>query len=628
MSKWSKGIRKMLSAAGISFLIAASAMVMPLCASAATAVTDGVMIRNDASTEAGIIGSLNEGDEVTILDVVQSGDGYAWYYIELDNGNTGYVRSDLLSASEEELKEFGGAPANEEKEEAEKEKEEKEEQEEKAEEKKEADSEKKDEKKEEKAEEAPAESTAEQEAPAESGDYDASKDPNAHFSVKYETEADGSGNWYVYNDDNGSRIKISDMKESAEKADSSKAAGLWKPAAIIFGLLTLALAAFALFLIKSIRDGRSKSSRRRSLEVVGYAPYEEEGGEEENAEDEYFFVDDEENEESDETFDSTIEAEIPKEAEPVDLPSGDGTDAEIGAVTEGLSKAVQDLTESEKAAPDNVTVQKEKADAEEEPVAASPADPADGAVETAPAEEKSVDPVPDQAAKEETPVTAVDNPKAEAEELSNKDFDEDYIEEEDSGEDSSEEEDYDEEDYDEEDYDEEDYDEEDYDEEDYDEEDFEEDAEEYSEEEDSRVRSGRKEKKGLFGFIKKVFGSDSREDSEEEGENLDDEEAEDHEFDEFSEYPEDIDLLPRDENTEDDFPEEDHFEEEPADDPAGGNTRGRLSMQRVMKNVGYREEENDFSDSDLAEDDDDLTESLYDDDDDMSFSFIGSSRKK
>jgi hypothetical protein len=51
-------------------------------------------------------------------------------------------------------------------------------------------------------------------------------------------------------------------------------------------------------------------------------------------------------------------------------------------------------------------------------------------------------------------------------------------------------------------------------------------------------------------------------------------------------------------------------------------------MQRVMKNVGYKEEENDFSDSDPVEDDEDLAESLYDDDDDMSFSFIGTSRKK
>lgn len=52
-------------------------------------------------------------------------------------------------------------------------------------------------------------------------------------------------------------------------------------------------------------------------------------------------------------------------------------------------------------------------------------------------------------------------------------------------------------------------------------------------------------------------------------------------------------------------------------------------MQRVMKNVGYKEEENDFSDRDYDDDDlDDLTDSLVDDDDDMSYSFIGSSRKK
>ena len=64
------------------------------------------LIRNDASTEAGIIGSLNEGDEVQILDVLQSADGYAWYYIQLDNGATGYVRSDLIEADDSELAAF------------------------------------------------------------------------------------------------------------------------------------------------------------------------------------------------------------------------------------------------------------------------------------------------------------------------------------------------------------------------------------------------------------------------------------------------------------------------------------------------------------------------------------------
>ena len=610
MSKWSKGIRKMLSAAGISFLIAANAMVMPLCASAATAVTDGVMIRNDASTEAGIIGSLNEGDEVTILDVVQSGDGYAWYYIELENGNTGYVRSDLLNASEEELKDFGGAPVNKEEEAAEEQKEETEAPAQETQEQAEAENSNAE------AENSNAEAGTTQEAapaaatgqtPAEtSGDYDASKDPNAHFSVKYETEADGSGNWYVYNDDNGSRIKISDMKTAADNAGNAGGPGMWKPAAIIFGILTLALAAFALFLIKSIRDGRSKSSRRRSLEVAGYTPYEEDG-EEEETEDEYYFTDDEESGDGEENTDSTIEVEVPQEEEPVELPSGDGSDAEISAVTDSLSRSVQDLTAEEAAEADREEADAASANDQDEADAAA----AEKADETA---ETSI-----ETATSDTDADAADmDPAAEkdsgsepghADETEAPDSDQDYADEDEA---------YpDEEEYEEE----EDY-EEDYDDEEYDDEDYEEDGD-YSDGESTRVRSRGKESGGFFGFFKKVFGSDSKEDREDEGEDFDEEE---HEFDEFSEYPEDVDLLPKEENTEDDLSDEDDFEED--DDAGSSNARGRLSMQRVMKNVGYKEEENDFSDSDPVEDDEDLAESLYDDDDDMSFSFIGTSRKK
>ena len=106
MNRLSRYWSKVLTAAGISAAIAISFLGTPIAANAATAATDSVMIRNDASTDAGLIGSLNEGDEVVILDVVQSGDGYLWYYIELDNGNTGYVRSDLINASDEELAAF------------------------------------------------------------------------------------------------------------------------------------------------------------------------------------------------------------------------------------------------------------------------------------------------------------------------------------------------------------------------------------------------------------------------------------------------------------------------------------------------------------------------------------------
>ena len=106
MGNWSKKFSKVLTAAGISAIIAVSSIALPIEAFAARTVTDNVMIRNEPSTEGGIIGSLNEGDEVTILDVMQSGDGYPWYYIQLENGATGYVRSDLIEADDSELAAF------------------------------------------------------------------------------------------------------------------------------------------------------------------------------------------------------------------------------------------------------------------------------------------------------------------------------------------------------------------------------------------------------------------------------------------------------------------------------------------------------------------------------------------
>ena len=60
--------------------------------------------------------------------------------------------------------------------------------------------------------------------------------------------------------------------------------------------------------------------------------------------------------------------------------------------------------------------------------------------------------------------------------------------------------------------------------------------------------------------------------------------------------------------------EADSYEEE------SGAARDRLTMQKVMKNVDYREVETDFSDEDM--------DGLFDDDDDMEYSFISSTRRK
>ena len=260
MKRRNSYFKKAVMAAAAAAMIAVSVTGTKIAAFAATAATDSVMIRNDASTDAGIIGSLNEGDEVEILDVVQSGDGYLWYYIELDNGNTGYCRSDLINASDEELAGFNVSAEPEEEPEEEPEAEQEPEKEEQG---------------EAKPSDEPAagpeisadSSTEQASRPATEG-YDASRDPNANFSVRFETDADGSGSWYVYNDDNGTRVRISDMQsqENAAAASASRGSGIWKVLAILFGLLALALAAFCMFLIRSIRGARPTRERRRVVE--------------------------------------------------------------------------------------------------------------------------------------------------------------------------------------------------------------------------------------------------------------------------------------------------------------------------------------------------------------------------
>lgn len=602
MSKWNKKLVKILTAASLAASLAFCAPCTQLGAFAATSVTDGVMIRNDATTEAGIIGSLNEGDEVTILDVLQSGDGYAWYYIQLENGNKGYVRSDLISADDSELAAFRTEePEEQPQEEAPAEPAEEEAQPE-----------------EQTQEEAPAEAAAAAatetaEAVTTAQGYDAYSDPSANIVARFETDENGEGNWYVFNDDNGTRIRIRDLRDTEAAPAAAGTPGIWRPLAIIFGLLALALAALALYLIKSIQDSRTKSSRRRALEAAR-----EEDGEEEE-EDEFYFEDDEpdtapdyedeDEEEEDassddnEVIDSTIEAGDPEEAEVTEIPAEE-IEAAIAAETEQIEKSV-----SEDEAPSAEEADEEVySDTEELPEEASyEEEPAEEDTAAEEVFEGSADPEEEYFEEDPEFIEAIAEEDAEdsdADYAESDDYEEESVEEEES------EEDYADEDFEDEDGDDEDYEDEDYEDEDYDDED---------EDEERSPRSKGAQKGGFFGFISKLFGSSSKED-EDEGEDFDDEEDEKQarEFDEFKEYPEDIDLLPRDDFDDKDYLEEDadaeSYEEE------SGSARDRLTMQKVMKNVDYREVETDFSDEDM--------DGLFDDDDDMEYSFISSTRRK
>ena len=585
MSKWRKKFGKILTAAGISAFIAVSSLAIPIAASAARINGDGVTIRNDASTDAGAIGTLDEGAEVTILDAIDGDDGYVWYYVQLENENTGYIRSDLVDASEEELAAIGaGQPQNEQAQEPETEEKKVEEpqQEEPAQDKP-------------AGEEKPQEATTAATAPAKTGDgeYDATKDPNAAFRVSYETDENGNGEWYVYNDDNGSKWKVSDLQGQGGAAAGVKGvSGIWRTLAILFGIIAIALAAFVLFLLKSIREGRSKTTRGRALEAAA-AGYDDE------EEDEYYIEDDD-----DEIPDEYADDDADEDYEEEELPADE--DPESGLKADEKEPEAEESAKKPVRTPDSTITMDLPAEPE---ITEIPAEEIEAAIAATTAQlEKNIseneagnDSVPSS-----EPGPAVSAAKASVDQMSDGTGDpESYDEEPDE---VFEDEDYAEED-------------EGY-EEDYEEEDYEDDEEE---EDNSRRKSRSSSKGGFFGFLKKMFGTDSKEDAEDEGEDFDDydDEPEEHEFDEFKEYPEDIDLLPRDnEPVEDqDFDEEEDFSDQDAD--TAGSERGRLSMQRVMKNVSYKEEEADFSD-----DDDDLSDSLFEDDDDMEYSFISNTRNK
>ena len=720
MSKWSRKVKRVLSAVGISVLIAVNAASFSMNASAATIIADSVMIRDDASTDAGIIGSLNEGDEVTIVDQVTDGEGYIWYYVQLENGNYGYVRSDLVDADENE-KQIGRDEEENEPQESQEETQEETQEEASEQAQKEENAEQADAQEQEAGQAAAADTSektnaAVSETEEKDGAFDALTDEKSDLSVRFDKEPDGTGRWYVYNNDNNTRYRIVEEGEAA----AAGGPGMWRPAAIIFGLLALALAAIAALLFKNIRDARSRNSRRRSLEVAGYAPFDEnEEEEEEEEEDEFYFEDDDDEDLPDEEeekaaysdsddgsdidadsdsdaltetvsvsrekrgfSDSTIEAGIPEEAVTDEIDAEEIVAGYAGAVfeqdqaDEEISAEESEPSEQEEeengSAREDLIDQEEISEEEDTPETEADyaADDEEEFEETAGTKEADFEEAEfEEAEFEEAEFEEVEPEEVESEEVeSEEDFEEDDDEDDDedqpgasskggsfwsrlfAGKSSDEDEEDEEEDQDyeeDEDY-EEDGDEdtepgdadseEDYEDE-YEDDDTEDDddlmsEDDYDDEEEEEERPSRsarragsgKENSGFMGFLKKLFGSESGEDEEEDY--GDDEEGPVREFDEFKEYPEDIDLLPREDST-DDAGERLYEEDYYGGDDLRDENRGRLSMQRVMKNVSYKEEEADFSQDGIDDDSyDDLTESLFDDDDDMSFSFISNSRKK
>ena len=93
------GIKKGLIYAMVTSMLATGTIgMMPLNASAATTGkvnTSALNVRSGAGTSYAWVGTVRQGQTVTIVDSVKASDGYTWY--KISGTTSGYVRSDYIS---------------------------------------------------------------------------------------------------------------------------------------------------------------------------------------------------------------------------------------------------------------------------------------------------------------------------------------------------------------------------------------------------------------------------------------------------------------------------------------------------------------------------------------------------
>ena len=92
-----------LAAAAVAITAAFILAVMP--AAAATINATDVTIRNTAEDKpdfSNSIGVLQQGDKVEVISKTTDSSGNEWYYVELENGNRGYVKAWLVDLGDEE----------------------------------------------------------------------------------------------------------------------------------------------------------------------------------------------------------------------------------------------------------------------------------------------------------------------------------------------------------------------------------------------------------------------------------------------------------------------------------------------------------------------------------------------
>ena len=288
-------IRLTALAAAITVIL----LMTVISVSAATINATDVAIRNsaeDKSDYSNAIGVLQQGDRVKVLFWTTDSSGNEWYYVELENGNRGYVKArwvdlgDEEAVEEESAAQENGVPVTDDEDTAGREEDvgRKEDgrtiedagQEEAGGQDNAVPDDGRTRNDEEKTSGTPAsadetaESVSDEEKTADSQDaphvdngqeYDPHTDPNAQYGINFATEDDGTGHWYIYNYDTDKRIRIddlgrlSDAEAAAQK--STAAAGRWRAIACILIVTQIFTIVLLLMLKRSLDSALKKQNK-------------------------------------------------------------------------------------------------------------------------------------------------------------------------------------------------------------------------------------------------------------------------------------------------------------------------------------------------------------------------------
>ena len=211
-------------------------------------IPSSARLRGEASTNSDQVGSLSSGDEIDVVGETTGSDGNLWYQVSGDvNGETvsGYIRSDLVEVTETAQAE---APS-----------------------------------------ETPAETPSETPSETEST-------PSDEYSVSYADDGTGTGvsDWYLNDNINGTRYKITDLLNAQQTNESNIAVMEEQTGSMRMIIIILAVIIALLVIVVTILIFKLRSS----YEDDGYD--EDDYGDEDD--DRYDDEDDEEDEDEEEEY--------------------------------------------------------------------------------------------------------------------------------------------------------------------------------------------------------------------------------------------------------------------------------------------------------------------------------------